>query len=350
MIMKRLTVLAAERARSAFTLVELLVSVGVLALFLLMVSQLMNSAATVSRTGNKHIDTDTQARAILDRMAVDFGRMLKRTDVDYYIKQPIKYNGHSNGHGYGKKLQTGQQGSDQIAVFSQVPGYYPSGAQSPISLVAYRINEDSTSASYLKLERMGKGLLWNGVSAPNQPPSNSSYTSPIVFLDSATPPTMTIANRWPAATDGSTANADYELIGPQVFRFEYYYLLKNGKVTDVPWDTDTRPTQQTMATPVSIGLVDVQAIAVAIAVIDPAGRALISQASLFEIADDMDDFKTAPGRGVGGTKKIGDMEIQWNTAVQTIVSTGRTSDGHVVPPAAASAIRIYNRYFDLRTF
>src|SRR5439155_7572023 len=183
MIMKRLTVLAAERARSAFTLVELLVSVGVLALFLLMVSQLMNSAATVSRTGNKHIDTDTQARAILDRMAVDFERMLKRTDVDYYIKQPIKYNGHSNGHGFGKKLQTGQQGSDQIAFFSQVSGYYPStGSQSPLSLVAYRINEDSTSASYLKLERMGKGLLWNGVSQSNQPPTNTNYTSPIVFL------------------------------------------------------------------------------------------------------------------------------------------------------------------------
>ena len=55
-------------------------------------------------------------------------------------------------------------------------------------------------------------------------------------------------------------------------------------------------------------------------------------------------------RGNGGAKKIGDMEAQWTTAVQTIVSIGHTSDGHVVPPAAASSIRIYNRYFDLRTF
>src|SRR6266513_5699638 len=158
---------AARGAGRAFTLVEMLISIVVLALLILLVTQVVNTAATVVRPANKHIDTDTQARGILDRMALDFARMLKRTDVDYYIKQPIKYNGHSNGHGYGKKLQTGQQGSDQIAVFSQVPGYYPSGAQSPISLVAYRINENSTSASYLKLERMGKGLLWNGVSAPN---------------------------------------------------------------------------------------------------------------------------------------------------------------------------------------
>jgi len=344
---------AAQNTCRAFTLVEMLISIGVLALLVLLVTQVVNTAATVVRPANKHIDTDTQGRAILDRMAVDFGRMLKRTDVDYYIKQPIRYNGHSNGHGYGKKLPTGQQGSDQIAFFSQVPGYYPStGSQSPLSLVGYRVNEGNTSASYLKLERMGKGLLWNGVNTSNQPPNNPSFTSPIVFLP------LLITNRWPAATDGNTANSDYEVVGPQVFRFEYYYLLKNGKVTDVPWDKDARPTQQTIATPTSIGLIDVQAIAVAIAVIDPASRSLLYDPStpgdpwhrLFSIAEDMDDFKTAPGRGVGGAKKIGDMEVQWNTAVQSAASTSRTSDGSSFPPAAASGIRIYNRYFDLRTF
>src|SRR5437016_7666294 len=117
---------AAQRKWHAFTLVEMLISIVVLALLILLATQVVNTTATVVRPANKHIDTDTEARAVLDRMALDFGRMLKRTDVDYYIKQPIRYNGHSNGHGYGKKLQTGQQGSDQIAFFSQMPGYYPS--------------------------------------------------------------------------------------------------------------------------------------------------------------------------------------------------------------------------------
>src|SRR5439155_8038240 len=148
-------VLTGRHSRNGFTLAEILVSMAVLTLLLLFVSQLVSHATALNRTGNKHIDTDTQARVVLDRIAIDIGQMLKRTDVDYYIKQPIKYNGHGNGHGFGKKLQTGQQGSDQIAFFSQVSGYYPStGSQSPLSLVAYRINEDSTSASYLKLERM----------------------------------------------------------------------------------------------------------------------------------------------------------------------------------------------------
>src|SRR5205823_2179292 len=141
-----------------------LISLAVTVIIILMVAQLMNSATAVTRTGSKHIDTDTQARAALDRMALDFAKMLKRTDVDYYIKEPSgKYKGHGNGHGYGKKLNSGQQLNDQIAFFAQVPGYYPAGAQSPVSLVAYRVNNgSSTLPSYLKLERMGKGLLWNG--------------------------------------------------------------------------------------------------------------------------------------------------------------------------------------------
>src|SRR6266496_3984442 len=172
-----------QRGRSSgFTLAELLVSVFVLTLIILMVGQLMTSATAITRPANKHIDTDTQARVVLDRMALDFAQMLKRTDVDYFIKGPGNYNSHEhgNGHGWGRGLGTNQQGSDQIAFFSQVPGFYPSGAQSPISLVAYRVNQStSTNPSYLTLERMGKGLHWNGVD-DNQ--TNSVATYPIVFL------------------------------------------------------------------------------------------------------------------------------------------------------------------------
>src|SRR6266576_6474732 len=150
-----------QRGRSrGFTLAELLVSVLVVAIIILMATQLMTSSTAITRTGNKHIDTDTMARAVLDRMTLDFAQMLKRTDVDYYVKQPSGYKGHGNGHGWGQG-KNGDKGSDQIAFFSHVPGYYPSGAQSPISLVAYRVNEStSTSAAYGRLERLAKGLLW----------------------------------------------------------------------------------------------------------------------------------------------------------------------------------------------
>src|SRR5438046_2117944 len=319
MIMQRLTVLAAERARSAFTLVELLVSVGVLALFLLMVSQLMNSAATISRTGNKHIDTDTEARAVLDRMAVDFGKMLKRTDVDYYIKQPVNYTGHGNGHAWGKKISTGEQGSDQIAFFSQVSGY-SSGSPSPISLVAYRVNSNTSSPAYLRLERMGKGLLWNDGSTTvvTNPNSRSSrdIAYPIIFspgqIALGTGPWVQPWGPWSAAitnsssggANNSSQDSDYEVIGQNVFRFEYYYLLKNGLVTDIPWDRTARPAQTTITAPQSIGLVDVEAIGVTIAVLDPANRSLVPVASLLNLVSDLDDFAAAPGRGVGRQNKF----------------------------------------------
>jgi len=348
-----------QRGRSrGFTLVELLVSVFVVTIIILMVTQLMTSATAITRTGNKHIDTDTQARTVFDRMALDFAQMLKRTDVDYYIKQRSGYNGHGNGHGWGRG-RNGDLGSDQLAFFTQVPGYYPggyvSGQQSSISLVAYRVNESSSSnPAYVKLERMAKGLVWNAVDT-NTNQNTAKY--PIVFL----PQTIAgIGRPWaPAINNDNNANnsidADYEIIGPGVFRFEYYYLLKNGRVTDWPWDRGDFPDQLTISTPQNLGLTQVEAIAVAIAVIDPAGRALIDAgssnpafSSLLNLAADLADFKNANGRGVGG-QKIGDLEAQWKGVVESVASTGLTPSGLRVPPEAAKAIRIYNRYFDLKS-
>src|SRR5437879_103751 len=70
---------------AAFTLVELLVSVGVLALLVLMTTQLINSAAIITTQGHKLMDVDSQARQLLDRMAVDVAQMVKRSDIDYYV-------------------------------------------------------------------------------------------------------------------------------------------------------------------------------------------------------------------------------------------------------------------------
>jgi prepilin-type N-terminal cleavage/methylation domain-containing protein len=331
----------AHRTREAFTLIELLVSVAVLVIIVLTVAQLMSSATAITRVGNKRIDTDTQARAVFDRLAVDIAQMVQRTDVDYYVKG-WNYTGHGNGHGYGRG-RNGDLGSDQIAFFTQAPGYYPSGSPSPISLVAYRVNESSSNnQAYLKLERMGKGLLWNGASNSN--PS-------IVFLP------VTIRSLWPQAVNnnnncGGSANSscdpDYEIIGPGVFRFEYYYILKNGRATDIPWNADAGHTSLT-----GIGLGDIEAIGVTIAVIDSAGRALIDAAnsgSLLDLANDFTDFRGTRGRGVGNQNKyIGALEADWETTVQDIVSAGQTSAGLPIPPEAAKTIRIYGKSFDLKT-
>src|SRR3989454_6346731 len=216
-----------QRSRG-FTLAELLVSTGVLVLLVLLGTQLLKSGATVATLGNKQMDADSQARQLLDRMAIDFAQMVKRSDVDYYVKSSAS----------APLRSVLQLGNDQIAFYSTVPGYYPSsGSQSPVSLVAYRINSYTSSSAYNKLERMGKGLVWNGVSTTD---------TPVVFL----PLTISGTAAWSGATkpspDPNYSDPDYEVAGPQVFRFEYYYLLKSRKVGDTtyppyplnytPWD------------------------------------------------------------------------------------------------------------------
>src|SRR6266478_1087172 len=120
------------RGTAGFTLAELLVSIGVLVALVLLFTQLINSAATVTILGNKRMDADSEARQVLDRMSVDFAQMVKLSDVDYYVKLANQQ----------------QQHNDQIAFYSAVPGYNPSSAaQSPVSLVAYRVNSDTSSSS-----------------------------------------------------------------------------------------------------------------------------------------------------------------------------------------------------------
>jgi hypothetical protein len=317
-----------------FTLAELLVSMFVVTLIILMVAQLMTSATAVTRPGSKHIDTDTQARTVFDRMAVDFGHMLKRRDIDYWLKQQGSryYPGHSFGHGQGRgrRPPRNQQGSDQIAFYSQLPGYNPSSAlPSPISLVGYRVNTGAGADAprAYQMERMAKGLIWNST-----PPPGSNNPQPMVFLP------VEIPTVWPSATNTDT-DSDYEIIGPGVFRFEYNYLWKNGKLSDNPWNNDPAivPAHTLADFPK-----DVEAIVVTIAVIDPASRSLLPDLdqNMNDLIDGMEDFQTQQGRG---PVRTGQIEAQWNSVVANAVSNGW------IPPAAASAIRIYGRYFELKT-
>jgi prepilin-type N-terminal cleavage/methylation domain-containing protein len=323
--------------RRAFTLVELLISMAILVVVVLVVAGLVNSASTLTVTGNKHISADAQARVVFDRMALDFSKMLKRTDVDYYLKTDCQtcYPGHSYGHSQGHG-QAGQSSNDQIAFFSQVPGFYPSSsAQSPISLVAYRVNSIATSPYYNKLQRMGVGLLWNGFSNGNY--HNPGYTCPIIFLagtPSGSGNVIGAAWAWPNAI-GTADDPAYEPIGPSVFRFEYYYLLKNGHLSQNPFiDTTVRAIN---------GLNDVEAIVVSIAVVDSRSRSLFTDQNILDLAAQMYDFNTVNQHLPPSQTYVqaNNVETQWNSVITTNASSG------AMPQPAISNVRVYTRYFDL---
>ena len=262
----------------------MLVSITVLALLVLLISRLFNSASALTASGNKRMDVDGQARPLLDRIAMDFAQMVRRTDVDYYLKSAAN----------------AQTGNDQLAFYCIVPGYNSTSA-SPVSLVAYRINAQNQA------ERMGKGLIWNG---------DISAGTPIVFLP------LTIAATWAAATN-NTADTDYELIAPNVFRFEYYYVLNNGTLSDTPWNT-------TKGHSALNGMADVAAISVAMAAIDPKSRVLLSDTQITTLAGRMNDFTTSMTQGA--------LIAQWQSALDS------TTD---MPRPAIVGIRVYQRYFPL---
>jgi len=290
----------ARRTR-AFTLAELLVTTGVLVLLVFLASQLFTSTATVTTLGHKQMDADAQARQVLDRMALDFAQMVKRSDLDFFAKQTAAPN----------SVGGAMAGNDGIAFYSAVPGYYPAGvpsSQSPVSLVAYRLNSDSTSSAYNRMERMGKGLVWNGV---------SSTDTPVVFM----PIKITDVSAWSAATSSSTADAAYELVGSQVFRFEYYYLLKNGNFSDTPWISPHDSVS---------GMQDVSAIVVDIAVIDAKSKVLLTNAQIATLRASLSDYT--------GGMVPGQLRTSW----QNTLNANTT-----LPRPAISGIRLYERFIYL---
>ena len=274
-----------QKGQHGFTLAELLVSVAILTLLVLLVSRLFSSVASVTANSSKHIDCHLQARQLFDRMETDFAQMVKRRDVGYYMKSNVDT----------------ETGNDRIAFFSQVPGYYPSANfWSPTSLVAYRVNSDSSSLSFNKMQRMGKGLLWNGASVTHIP-----------FIFGLT----VIADNWPSAIDSSSLDPDYETIGPQTFRFEYLYFLKDGTLSVIPG---------------AAGMQDVAAICVCLALVDPKSKVLLSNSQLSTLAGRMEDFSIS--------MRPGDLLLQWQTALDN------TTD---LPRAGISAIRLYQHSFEL---
>jgi len=371
-----------------FTLAELVVTVGVLVLLIFLITQLLNSAATVTALGHKQMDADAQTRQLLDRMALDVAQMVKRSDVDYYLKSSWFASGApptlSGVTGVRTLLQPG---NDQIAFYSSLPGYYTSGStgtqQSPVSLVAYRVNSNPSSPWYNKLERMGKGLLWNAATPGPSPapvvfmPIRVASAIPVAELPQPIPsPASTPA--WPEVASSSTSWSDSELIGPQVFRLEYYYLLKGQTnpttgtnyspiFSDTPWDTricscpaaSPQPTPTPTGTPVASptpeticchyapeGMQDVAAIVVVIAVIDPQSKVLLSDSTsppqIAQVASQLIDW--------GNTACAGcPTQTQWQTTPGLLRAQWQNTLNGIttLPRSAISGIRVYERYLYL---
>jgi prepilin-type N-terminal cleavage/methylation domain-containing protein len=268
-----------------FTLAELLVSVAVLSLLVISVQQLVRGAMSLASNGTKHLDADAEARLVINRMAIDFTNVIKRTDVDYYFQK--------------------NAGNDQAAFYSLVSGYYPDGVdpspgvvtpKSPLCVVGYRIRNN-------KLERLSKALIWNGVTKSTTGVSTlAADTRPMVFLP------QTLTGTWTNIA-GSGNDPDYQVIGSQVYRFEFTFLLNDGTIADNHAD---------------LGLQDISAIIGTIAVLDGKSRAMVTDMA-------------------GAAAKLPDPPAN-KTPLSVWEEQLQTGDLGV-PTTAAAQVRFYQRYF-----
>ncbi|MBA2436261.1 MAG: hypothetical protein H0V54_14490 [Chthoniobacterales bacterium] len=288
----------------------MLVSIAVLTILILFVTRLLDHATNVISLGSKRMDAESTVRPLFDRMALDFANMVKRPDVSYYLKTSA----------------TSMPGNDRLAFFSGIPGYYDDNGRSynsRFSVVSYRVNTDPNSASFNRIERMGKGLALN-----------ATYTDlmPILFLDSTVPTnnTTTLDALWPSATRASPdpnyyssdTYSQYEIIGSQAFRLEYYYLTSGGSPTLTGFPTDWTSVD-------TIAIKDISAIVVAVAIIDPQSNRLLSSTQISTLAASLPDFNT-------GTP--GSLLASWQAILNNTAN---------MPRPGLSGIRLYERYFYL---
>ncbi|MEO7931520.1 MAG: hypothetical protein ABIT76_00025 [Chthoniobacterales bacterium] len=287
----------------AFTIIELLVSMTVLTLLIVMVSQMVSSATAVTTSSRKHIDADGQARLIFDRLGGDLAKMVKRSDVDYIFSK--------------------QTGNDKMFFYSESPAFYSGAADaaSPLALVGWRINASS------QMERLGKQLSWDGpASALPGGMVFLTYPAPTTAVPSPTPyPASQLDAVWASTVGASPSfsgtSDDYHMVSDSVCRLEYCFQNTDGTYTNGPATTRS--------------LSGYSAIVVALVILDPQSRQIASPATVGAAFTDPTDLEITPG----GTTPPKLMATSWEDKLKAGIPG--------IPQAASSQIRIYQRYFYL---
>jgi len=312
---------AKARRVPAFTLVEMLVAVAVLTLLMVALAQIISDMQRVSTASTKHLKADSESRMVFDRIAEDLGRMVRRTDVDYLLNHSANNN------------------NDSLFFYSEAPAFSSAtiAEQNSVALTGYRINP-----AY-QLERLADGLTWHGITSAGM--VFLTYASYPLTAASTPLPASTLAGAFPNVVAANSTDSNYHVLGEDVFRLEFCYLLKpctdtSGKHQPAIYSNspyDTRAGHSSMA---GIGLTDVQALVVGVAVLDsasrqilPAGTTLNTAAGLLGDVSDADLAATPP--------KL--MATTW----QGEIDSGAFAQNAGLPKVAANQVRVYQRLFPL---
>jgi type II secretory pathway component PulJ len=276
----------------AFSLIDVLVAVAVLAFIFTIFSSILDSIYRTSGNNRKRLAADEEARRVLGRIGSDLKSMLNRTDIDFYFAK--------------------NNGNDELYFFSNAPAFFDgSGTQQTVSLIGYRVKDH-------KLERLGYALSWEG-GAP----------AGLVFLTkngTSIVAASTLRNAYTSVLDN---DENYQTIGNGIFRFEVKFLLRpvpNGNATfsESPYLAGgSSPYTNT-----GNGFSDLVGIQVSIALIDQESRKILSESDLDQMAARFSDDATTDAL------PFGDWEGVANNA-----------EALNIPLKAAGHVRFYRRHY-----
>jgi len=326
-----------------FTLIEVLVATALFLLVAVVVTQIVNSTARLTKLTSSKLDVDAEARQALDRMRFDLHRALLKPELpDRIEKEP---------------------GNDRLVFYTRTDGYE---GDRGVAAVAYEVEN-------FTLRRGVDGFFWMN--------NNSDPQLPFAGISRPADKTAFIEDRTGEAPNAATfPNVDssddekFEALSPGVFRFEYCFLLRDGSLSTLPIMTPGGVTHNLAATtsptassdssagytassrwyrPANgvnasrtfvctggaaqnarwrrLGWNDVKALVVGIAVIDPALR------QSFAVSNDQLSALAAAFPDAENGKDLLEAWADWRTVVEA-------SD---LPPPLIQSIRVHQRYIPL---
>jgi len=307
------------QVRRAFTLTEMLVAMAVLSLIVLIVGQMVSSSSNLAIGARKRLDAEEQARLLMGRIGDDLTRRLIRKDVEVLFANPA--------------------GNDAFYFYSEAPASFDASVgstkKSAVALLGYRINSDNSSDNYARLERLGKGLQWDGSSLS---PIFVTYDSSGNVLSQSK-----LANAWPTAVGNSPefrngTDGKFQLLADGIIRLETAFLMKDGKITQDP-NKSAAPVGP-LASPVTTDLTQVSAIIVAIAILDETSQKVAGASKLPAIASALDDPVA--------TDLAKNPPVLMAQTWRDKIDSGAVASAAGIPAAVASQIRIYQRIYLLQ--
>ncbi len=213
----------------AFTLLELLVSMTILMLLTLLISQIVGMSGASTSSNTRKLQLLQESRFVLDRMGLDLAARLRRPELPLLFTKAV--------------------GNDEALFVSQIEGF--DGDRS-VSLIRYHL-EETSGARYFQLERAAESFYWDAGSNPSEPQATLRF-------DAATPlPTPSVVN--------------HEVFSPNVIRIEWSYRRKNGEL------------RATAAADWS----DVESLIVTVALLDDIGRQMLSEAQVEAVSNLLPD-------------------------------------------------------------